>query len=787
MEEIKIEQNKNDNGCDIAPGELNEYVFANQNPKLDDQIVKQVQHKTIDILCKCVKPKNKKTKSTSETGLVIGYVQSGKTLSFTSVISMAADNDYKVVIVLAGRDNLLLEQTNDRLKTDLGKKKNKKKYAFFSNPRENSINDLHNKLTSSRKPTIVITILKHQLYLNDLANIFSKLKISTVVKNLGTLIIDDESDQASLNTKAAKNASNKNSTSFIKDEYSAIYEGIINLKASLKSHSYIQYTATPQGNLLYDFVDELSPDWHTVLDPGSAYTGGKYFFKEQRLGLKPVFPYKFQFAERINGLVEPYSPTESYTKDDQVGSLTLIREIPEDEKYHPTKRPLEVMPDSFKECLRSFLLNSVIIVETEDKKPFTSMIVHLHSYTSSSNKAEIWLTHILQQWNKDYKRNNSSLKSEFEETFNADKIISKHSYSFEDIYEDLEHIITDYKIHKVIAGINKIDWDDVQAHILIGGMKLDRGFTVENLTHTYMPRYSLSTSQADTIQQRCRFFGYKKSYAKYCRVYIPEDSICEYSDYVSDEEELRAFLKSHSDINDFYDSNHTLSLSPRLKPTRNNILSSPLVRNNFVKTKYFSPIAKSLHKSNNKLSSNFIKGIGKYQLKPIEYGSPGRTHDVYKVDLKLFISKFLTGFQVDSNMELLLKKKLIRYLEWVSTHEKKCFVINMSQGRKRGREIKSKEVKNSKPSEYLHYIQNPFSGKQPNTKNPKWPDEKDLIVSDNCKYKGIFGFDGEIVIQLHNIEISKFEKQPKSVGDVFSTVSLFFPEKYAKRYIALKD
>ena len=77
---------------------------------------------------------------------------------------------------------------------------------------------------------------------------------------------------------------------------------------------------------------------------------------------------------------------------------------------------------------------------------------------------------------------------------------------------------------------------------------LNRGFTVENLAVTYMPRYSVSKSTADTIQQRCRFFGYKLNYLKSCRVYLPEDTILEYTEYVQHEEEMRKWLKESSNI-----------------------------------------------------------------------------------------------------------------------------------------------------------------------------------------------------------------------------------------------
>ena len=75
---------------------------------------------------------------------------------------------------------------------------------------------------------------------------------------------------------------------------------------------------------------------------------------------------------------------------------------------------------------------------------------------------------------------------------------------------------------------------------------MDRGFTVEGLTVTYMPR-SVGVGNADTIQQRARFFGYKQSYLGYCRVYLDEDARDAYIDYVEHEEDMRRRLAEHQE------------------------------------------------------------------------------------------------------------------------------------------------------------------------------------------------------------------------------------------------
>ena len=82
------------------------------------------------------------------------------------------------------------------------------------------------------------------------------------------------------------------------------------------------------------------------------------------------------------------------------------------------------------------------------------------------------------------------------------------------------------------------DYRQFYAHILVGGEVLNRGVTVEGLTVTYMPR-GRGTGQADTIQQRARWFGYKADYLGYCRVYLSAAMRLVYRAYVDHEERLR--------------------------------------------------------------------------------------------------------------------------------------------------------------------------------------------------------------------------------------------------------
>jgi hypothetical protein len=107
---------------------------------------------------------------------------------------------------------------------------------------------------------------------------------------------------------------------------------------------------------------------------------------------------------------------------------------------------------------------------------------------------------------------------------------------------------------------------------------MDRGFTVEGLTVTYMPR-SPGVGNADTIQQRARFFGYKRRYLGYCRIYLENDARTAFVQYVEHEEEIRAQLQDVSiSGRSLRDWKRAFVLSPDLKPCRNNVIQYDYAR-----------------------------------------------------------------------------------------------------------------------------------------------------------------------------------------------------------------
>jgi hypothetical protein len=251
--------------------------FADSNGMLS-MAGQMIEQEAVRIMSSCGDPSSPENR---ETGLVLGYVQSGKTLSFTTLTALARDNAYQIVIIIAGTSTPLLEQSTDRIRKDLRlDDRTDRKWIPLKNPGEiedkNAIRNAirqwsDNTYDRAHCRTILITVMKHGLRLSNLTRILSELEL----QHVPILIIDDEGDQASMNTRAR--AAARSNVHISESEWSTIYARINELRDVLPHHTYLQYTATPQAPLFINVMDRLSPNFIKLLTPGDDYTGGITF------------------------------------------------------------------------------------------------------------------------------------------------------------------------------------------------------------------------------------------------------------------------------------------------------------------------------------------------------------------------------------------------------------------------------------------------------------------------------------------------------------------------------
>lgn len=629
-------------------------AFMNSQTKLDEDGKLTLMEEAQDILSHCILPGT----NDSITNIAVGYVQSGKTLSFTTLTALAADNNWKVVIYLTGTKTNLKEQTSSRLRKDL-LIEGTEDYKIFADANVSDRNRIKNFLEFGNE-TLLFPILKHYQHINTLSQVFEDPEINNLLKNYGVIIVDDEADQASFNTFAKKNSDKEE---WEDDDFSRTYSAILRLKRSLPNHSYIQYTATPQAAFLIDNNDILSPKYHTVLSPGKGYTGGKFFFKNP--------------------------------------DYDLLSIIPDEEIYHYSRNPLTEIPTTLLEAMRQFIISVAIVVLKQKREPFLSMMVHIDGRRDTNATFEHWISNNLQDYldvlrAPDGDPGKEPFINSLRQSYESITRYMTDRPEFNEVLRLIPQAILRTKTHLVQGDTNSvIDWGSEKGHILIGADMLNRGFTIEKLSMSYMPRTSAGRSTADTIEQRCRFFGYKMPYIDVCRVFLSNKSKDEYTAYVEHEEVLRASLKQCSTIAEFKNS-MTMLLSDMLNPTRSNILSDKLVREKLMGWRQMLSI--DCIQENKTLCYNFLNRIQSFELLT-NYNNDIRNHRYAFVPIDDFI-EFFREFKFLDVPNITRKIVTIQYLQYIKEFENIQFVdvIQMAYQTEATRQFRERKIVNGKPN-----------------------------------------------------------------------------------------
>jgi hypothetical protein len=494
------------------------------------------------VLSQCIPPTEA---APGRTGLVCGYVQSGKTASMTAVSALAKDNGYRIIVLIAGVTTNLVEQNRDRLETHLREAGPEWTWLMLTSPRltdQPQIEGLAQEWCSEYyddhdRRTLFISVMKNHRHLRNLAGLLSSVDLSDVP----AIIFDDEADQASLNTHPNGPVA------------SSTYRNIAALRQALPRHTYLQYTATPQAPLLITRIDSLSADFAELVSPGEGYTGGQEFF----------------------GARNPN-----------------VEIIPQSEIYRDGQLPQEP-PPSLLRAMQVFLVG-VAAGRVAAMQTHRSMLIHPSKATATHSQYYAWATHVKNAWHRvlllaadDPDRR--ELLDEFREAYTDIARTCDTLPSFEQIQTRLPVAIN----QTTVTLVNSVDgrevpWPNGPSHILVGGEKLGRGYTVKGLTVTYMPR-SPGGWTADTIQQRARFFGYHSDYLGYCRVYLHPDVRDAYVAYVRHEQDMRGRLEEHRG-RPLHEWRRLFYLDRQLAPTRRNVLSSPYFRPRFSEG-WFAPRA----------------------------------------------------------------------------------------------------------------------------------------------------------------------------------------------------
>lgn len=511
----------------------NETLSLTLSLALPDQSRSTIIQEAVNVLSRCVPPTELEGQ---ETGLVVGYVQSGKTMSFTTVAALARDNGYRIIIIVAGTSKYLLDQSRNRLINDLrlNSRIERRPWRHVPDPTlaRNShlaIRDVLEEwndpaIPSIERRSVLVTVMKHHKHLQNLIAVVRYVDL----QGIPVLIIDDEGDQAGLNTRVRQGAQ------------STTYRRLLSLKGTIPHHSFLQYTATPQAPLLINLVDVLSPSFAEVITPGEGYTGGREFF----------------------------------TSDEN-----LVRVIPPSE-IPTANNPLNAPPVSLLQAMRLFLLGAAVHMVSNDPDPNRSMMVHPSQLTARHGQYASWVTRAREGWlpilalptsDRDF----IDLIDLFRQDYNDLQSTMPNIPPFDVLTQRLRPALLRTMVREVnsVPGrSDPINWSETPYWILVGGQAMDRGFTVEGLTITYMPR-GPGVGNADTIQQRARFFGYKQRYRGYCRIFLEPAVNDAFIAYVEHEEDIRTQLIEHRETGrPMSEWRRQFFLTRNLRPTREDVI-----------------------------------------------------------------------------------------------------------------------------------------------------------------------------------------------------------------------
>lgn len=487
-----------------------------------DQIIKEAEK----VLSLCADPEsNEKTR-----GLVMGDVQSGKTSNYMALANLACDYGYKIILILAGLTDSLRIQTQDRVDEGLigaisstighndkisyigvGTYGNGGHYAIpltteladFA-PANCTANDLN-------KPQILV-VKKNKKVLEAVKKWLKPGQANVSGRNI--LIIDDECDNGSVNTKSSN-------SSLKQEDPSTINKLIRDIYNNFECAAYVGYTATPFANIF------INP--------------------EKIIGFDDLFPS--DFIHRLKSTNEVYFGIDKVFREDR----KHIKILNENEDYFiPAKHKPDLdvwqLPSSLKDAICVFLIANCVRTFRGDKTKHRSMMINASAYNPVQEQllglVDVYVSTLIDaisQYDKyDTERfvKHNELRRIYEiyqhdTLFNTIKSTQKMTSIRDELpFDQLKGLLYEEVSKFRVVVINSKrkgdqrfrykDYKETGARVIaIGGFVLSRGLTLEGLMTSY---YSRNSVAYDTLLQMCRWFGYRPRYEDLCAVYMSQNN-----------------------------------------------------------------------------------------------------------------------------------------------------------------------------------------------------------------------------------------------------------------------
>lgn len=595
-------------------------------------------------------------------GLIIGDVQSGKTANYVGLMNLATDAKYKLIIVLTGTTNTLREQTQIRIEEGLGISKSSQGVSNIKNHDYNAFVNMEPIYLTSRqsdfkassrrnfqlsiettKVPIVIVTKKNVTALKniyDWLTDYSKRNAADDHINSSILLIDDEADFASVNTKS----DDENPT--------AINSKIRDILELFTRSSYIGFTATPYANIFINpdsneemYGQDLFPkDYIYVLGESSEYLGVQNIFG-------PDATHSYIVTDINEEEVETYLPLK-HKKD-----------------YSFT----ELSP-SMKDAIHLFFIGNVIRDLRGDLTKHRSMLFNISRYTDMHSQ----IKRVVSQYVDDVKKDIRLFgKLPLKEALDRPRIAEIKNcyevhygklcqvYPFEEILKNMNEAI--YRISVAIVNKdnkelnylnNEVEGERV---IVIGGFALSRGLTLEGLMISYYYRNSV---MYDSLLQMGRWFGYRPNYSDLCRIFMTEDVKIDFEFIAMATSELKDDLLMNSkrgltpkEFGIKVRSGQTgLIITARNKMRSGQQITTHIdFSKDIIETKALSISNRDINQSNYNLICSLVKEHKDKLSKHMDPNSENVIYglkDVDKISIIYFISQYLpsNGSKFDSNL-----------------------------------------------------------------------------------------------------------------------------------------
>jgi len=620
-------------------------------------------------------------------GMVVGQIQSGKTANYIGLVCKAADAGFGVIIILAGIHKNLRSQTQLRLDEGFLGFDTQHERAF----RDNNVwigvgknpdmrNLIAHSLTSSRdngdftagaanslglnfntREPIVAVVKKNARVLERIEQWLKVYAIDIsgdrrIIRNKSLLLIDDEADHASINTK--------------KDDLkpTKINDQIRKILRLFDKSSYVGYTATPFANIFIPMNDDnLFPrDFIINLEAPSNYVGPEKIF-----GLKP------------------------YEDDiDSVERFPIVCQIEDYDEFVPNRHKKDdelpiIIPDSLKLALRCFIITCAVRILRGQKDVHNSMLIHVSRFQRWQAQIKLLVEEVFNYYRRGIEQNIPLILEEFENTFKNDTIISKsyisvseaflnsefknfdndiRIHSWNEVLDHLHEAATRIQVKEIHGGaadtLNYYNHKDGLSVIVIGGNKLSRGLTLEGLSISYFLRAS---KMYDTLMQMGRWFGYRTGYVDLCRLFTSTELTEWYGHIALASEELRKEFDYMCDVAG--STPELYALRVRTHPGVLQISASNKIRQAVtVQISWAGRLAQTylLQKKHEIIQANYVAVEKLIHSLEANHKSLSTGYVWYDVDVEL-IRTFLKMFQVADNLLSAAPVNLLRYIDEVRT------------------------------------------------------------------------------------------------------------------------